>query len=211
MAHRYQFDDNFLIITDEGTPGALGDSCAETARYAILKGHPVGVWSDFRTNIGYLRHPDSIWREDDTSSDQLVPYLIVLDLQNEKDLLQEARSRLKWTNANKHIASVGLMLLSRNWLTTLSIVNLIQGFIFKVPFRWNDGSRSIERTEKTSADYLNWFIIAVYLKRKKVPFSGLAKKVVTKEKLLERVNNYYSNPDAAWIVQAYEAAIPEVY
>ncbi len=77
---------NYVIVMEQnpvGDPGNLGDSCAETSRYAHLKmlldDYKLDVnLNTFVTPLGYIRHPDvpDSWKEKNTSEDQVKPLFL---------------------------------------------------------------------------------------------------------------------------------------
>ena len=77
-----KFDNLGLLITNEPEPGCLGDSCAETSRlgliHLVLGKDYAPLCAQFITKIGIVRHPFSLWREEDTSNDQMRPLYLYL-------------------------------------------------------------------------------------------------------------------------------------
>jgi len=191
----------------EGDPGNLGDSCAETGRYQHLC-RQLGetdftiYLGRFITDAGILRHPDSPWREDDTSSDQVLPlYLGGTDLTKArvKIILQRAGYR----TGNGDFINPKLFALIKDNTFLLNISLAAQAAIFKLPYRWNDEKKWFESTEGSSADYLNFIHAALYA-------SSWVRRLVSKEKLIERVQHYYRvEPNSAWVVDLYKRVIQE--
>jgi hypothetical protein len=82
-------DEYGLIRTEHDTmPGAIGDSCAESARYYLLKKglyqmtkaeevNFARAFRHLRTDQGYLRHPlaPEGWRESDFVTDQALHFI----------------------------------------------------------------------------------------------------------------------------------------
>lgn len=178
------------VVMEQSSPeGNLGDSCAETARYAHLKmllGDYVADYdlNQFITPLGFVRHPNSIWREDDMSSDQMLPLLLAIR-RNEDARQLIIHSRLSnYHTGNGDIVSPGLFaeLVDSQTLRTLFLLG--QLLLWKLPYRWSDSKNMFEANEESSADYLNFIHIAVYAPR-------WLRKRIGPSKLMFKVRDYY--------------------
>jgi len=85
----------------------------------------------------------------------------------------------------------------------LNLINCLQGLLFKVPFRWSDEHHSFERSQSSSADYLNYFIVYYFLKRT----GRWATLNVPTQEVVAKVRSYYRNQvNSDWLVAHYEKA-----
>lgn len=197
---------------DQG-PGDLGDSCADTARIAVLTLFPLLDLRVFRTTEGYVRHPNSPWREDDFSSDQAAPLMIGYALEY-PDHWWEMKCRLSTGHTgNGRKLSPGLWALvhEKDWL--LALITVLQGFLFLFPLRWSDSHHGDikhwwQRIQwgGDEGDYLNWVSFLEYLDsvrwRKVVKFCY---HIRTPETVVKKVRAYYANqPNSEWILEIYE-------
>jgi len=196
-----KFDELGCLIREKyepGHPANLGDSCAETARHVILSGEPRPL-SQFVTSAGFLRHPNSIWREDDTSADQVLPLILCRPW-----YAKGFRIKIPGT---KTIMSAGLWAAWHKHYRLLNVVNIVQGWLFNIKWRIADGGK-IERSEGQVQDFLNFICVYVFLKR-----SGKwATLNQSKEKCMAAVRKYYlegpdAEPNAEWLVDLYEKAL----
>lgn len=217
-----KFDNNNLIVLEQCEfPGNIGDSCAETARYQILAAFfdhkQVVNLSAFITDKGVIRHPDSPWREDDTSGDQVAPLLAACSV-FQPELADKVCGQLianKYRTGNDKLISPGLAALMRKhknksfqWFFDLSIVG--QALLFKLPIRWSDDKKRLELSNDSSADYLNFVNYLAYslLKEKMTWPCRLAMKLVSKELVLQKVQDYYKpEPNSSWLINLYKEAI----
>jgi len=153
--------------------------------------------SRFRTDNGYVRHPNSPWREDDFSSDQALPLWLAYQ-QMSKDYLG---SEMTW-HIHNNLYRTGngdfippnffFMILEWRWAVSLCVV--LQALIFKFPWRWSDSKKWFESNEDMSADYLNWTMTALFA-------HGWARGVISRDKLKERFAHYYRHePNSAWFL-----------
>jgi len=204
--------DSFLVLVMEHSSfeGNRGDSCAETARYAHLKMLLGDYKSDVNLNIfvtplGYIRHPEvpDSWKEKDFSEDQGKPlYLAFKKMQSPQ--MDEMKKRIN--NADNRMGNGDLItpgfygiLHDYNWLNTTSV--FVQSLIFKFPYRWSDSKKWFEKSEGSSADYLNHIHTAVYAPK-------IIRKMVSKDRLKERIRHYYSNePNSQFIIDLYDQVI----
>lgn len=210
-----KFDEFGCIITDQEDPGCLGDSAHETSRFVVLGGQVApGVLGQFVSNAGFLRHPNApygppraldSWRESDATSDFVFPLLMASDL-IDPELAERIRARLRstWTVGPGHIAAPALMALAYRNLWLLKKLTQAQILIFKIPWRWSDSGTmrgklwKFERSEGSSADWLNLFISILYLKRQ-----GIVVKFDV-EKVREKIVSYYKDqPNSQWVVDKY--------
>lgn len=205
-----------LVMEKDGMPGDLGDSCAETCRYVILKGsaiYPVTVtFSNFSTPLGFVRHPDAPndWRENDFASDQCLPLLMATDLFDGVDFsIFSDRIKHTWATAPGKVASPGVMCVTCQWLHLFGFLLFIQFLIFKIPWRWSDDKRikswwKLVSSDGESADWLNYYTSFVYLASKGITWPQA---FLDKTKAMTKVRSYYANqPDSDWVVTNYEAA-----
>lgn len=194
-----------------------GDSCADTCR-AIVLGEPDLSWGWFVVEQGYLRHPELqgivSWNEADFSNDQFLPLLMVL-LLNDPTMFSivqsENKTKIRGTNT---ILSAGCWALLRKQFWLLNLINIVQGWILKLPYRWSDNEQmkgkffKFEKTHGESADYLNYIVIYVFLKRMK-KWATLNRPV---DECLSKVEDYCLNgndfePNSQWIVDLYRKAL----
>lgn len=196
-----KFDSLGCLIREKyvpGHPGNLGDSCGETCRAKIL-GSQRSDFMRFCTPNGYLRHPNSIWREDDFSSDMLLPLLMAADLVYVGT--QSNRWRIRGTNT---FVSAGVWAMARKQYWLLNIVNIIQGWLFNLSWRIADGGK-IERSEGKVQDWLNYICVYVFLKR----MGKWATLNQSRERCMKAVRKYYLEgddwePNSNWIVELYD-------
>ncbi len=211
-----------IVMERDNWPGNIGDSCAETSRYAVLTGQSLPL-SVFMTETGFVRHPTAPasapgsgenWREPDFTSDQALPLLMGFDLgrQGYPTLLVLARAKIinmGMRTAPTKLASIGVRCLVSANLQLLAASQVAQALIFKIPWRWSDDQRikswwKLVPNEGQYADYLNYYVTAVYLRRRGVMWANV---VLDREKSLQMVRNYYAGePNHDWIIAAYEAA-----
>lgn len=204
-----KFDERGTVVMENGPwPGNIGDSMAETSRFAVLYrvispiGTPASNLPCFMTPTGYIRHPTApaAWREGDTTSDQLIPYLMALDLCKEVVLLDLAKHRCKWTCANSKIAHPALMALARGSLSLFGILTIIQALVLMIPFRWSDDDSlkgklwKFVSSEGSTADYINFAVAIYYLKEKNYRKTvKLLLLLQPADKILSKVKSYYAN------------------
>ncbi len=199
-------------MEQNGYPGNIGDSCAETSRYAHLKDLLNEDRSDvdlqqFQTETGFVRHPTAPegWREDDFSGDQALPlYLASRDNPSADPIYWKLRNSIETTGYKSgngdFISPVFYGLVTdKQWLVSLSTA--VQGLLFRFPYRWSDAYKNIERQEGSSADYLNYLHAAVYA-------SPYARSFVSKATLKQKIRDYYEvEPNSLWLVQLYDRVI----
>lgn len=226
-----KFDDFGIVITHAEDPGCLGDSCANTARFAVCRGVEKGEFdpknfdmvkdttlSLFISEHGFLRHPDApfgpprslvSWRESNASSDQVFPLLLAAD-QEGLEIADIIRSRLRktWKVGPGKLASPALMALAFENYKLLKIFTDAQTLIFKFPWRWSDDNRmkgklwKFERSDGSSADYLNYAAAIIFLRRKRIYVK------FNRSKTLEMITAYFEpEPESDWIVDAFRWAL----
>lgn len=204
-----------LKMEASGYPPNIGDSCAETSRWLHLlellhKDDNVNpdILYKFMTDKGFVRHPNAperdtngdSWREDDFTSDQGLPLYLAAksyDLTSlENNIKTTIKSNYFRTGNGDFVNPIFFaVLINSKWL--LNIVLFFQILVFKFPFRWSDSKKQFERSEGSSADYLN-FIHALFYSSKWV------RKFVNPEKLLKKVIDYYKDePNSKWIMDLY--------
>lgn len=193
-------------------PGSIGDSCAETARYAhllMLNGEyrlPV-LLNRFITHTGYIRHPTAPdgWRESDFSSDQALPLYLALKRNAAIPELLQAESRLRWRTGNGQLVSPALFFAIRRLDVMFSLVTLAQVALFKLPWRWSDERHWFERSEGSSADYLNWLHCAVYCPR-------WIRRLISADLLKQKIADYYKpEPNSAFLLSLYNKIIEKYW
>jgi hypothetical protein len=202
-----------LIMEHVDWPGSIGDSAAESGRYEHLKmllGDYVNICNleKFVTPEGYVRHPTAPdgWREGDFSTDQALGlYLAWRRGANYTRTAQmERRIKRNWyRTGNNDIVSPGFFaeLMDSQVLRTTFL--LIQLLLFMLPYRWNDETKSLERMEGSSADYLNFIHCLAYAPK-------FIRKLVNKETLTQKVKHYYRNEPNAFVVDLYVKVINDV-
>lgn len=189
----------------EGNSGNLGDACAENARIVHLQIRlirPTDIPLQlFRTALGYVRHPDSPWRENDMSSDQLLPlYLCYKQLYQSLGYEMFDRiERAKWHTGNGDIVSPGFYAFLKDWQWLVDANVLAQALILNLPYRWSDSKKWFEKTG--SADFLNWIHAAFYAPH-------LVREFISKKTLKEKVASYYApEPNSQFLIDLYNTAI----
>lgn len=215
----------FVNLEQSPFPGSIGDSCAETSRYVLLSyilGKDIKInLSPFITSKGVLRHPDSPWREDDTSDDQVSPLISVCSVTAPelayKVIKQLEENHLKTGNGKLiHLTTLAQLerVCHRSGLWAWDIVILAQALILKLPYQWNDGKKKFTKTQDNSADYLN-FINYLALASTTRTFGLLCKlacKIISKELALNKVQSYYAQePNNQIILDLYAKAIPIIW
>lgn len=204
--------DEFKTVKFEqtGYPGNIGDSCAETSRLSHLR-QLLGLstndlaLSPFVSTTGFLRHPTAPegWRENDFTSDQGLP-LFVASRGTDPSIAELLQSRIKaagYRTGNGDLVNPMFfgLLTDRMWL--VNAATAVQAVLFKLPYRWNEAHKTIEKMEGSSADYLNWIHGAVYAK----PW---ARKLVSKETLKAKIRNYYAvEPNSEELINLYDQVI----
>lgn len=214
--------ENGLVVLEQCEfPGNIGDSCAETCRLYVLKrfiGAPVEnekeILSQFITQKGIIRHPSSPWREDDTSSDQVLPLVVSATSWNEPipcSLFLNRTGNGDLVSPNLFAAQKRLLGKS-SWIYDLSILG--QSVVFKIPFRWNDEKKSFESSKDSSCDYLNFVMVliqAVETNSMTWPIKR-AIKITDKDMVLAKIKHYYrSEPNCENLISAYSLALEKIW
>lgn len=216
-------DSNGLIEMEHcAFPGNVGDSCAETCRYISLVAFVFNSFEQqafskaiemFLSPVGVLRHPKSPWREDDTSSDQVLPLVVAADFCG----FDLPGFVFKTKTGNGDYVSPMLFAVQKRfkrkqyWFFDLSI--LAQCYVFKIPFRWNDEKKSFEGSKGSSCDYLNLIISLIHSVKTKTETWPIKKaiKSLDKDVVFQKVKDYYSNEPNAFVVSWYEKAITKLW
>lgn len=221
----YLDNSGYVVMEEVGAPGNTGDSAAESGRLytlrAVLGDKVVVDLSGFITEKGLLRHPESPWREDDMSSDQISPLITAAFLQDPKSLepiLTHIRKN-HYRTGNGNLITPGLYANIRRaenrrmlWLSDLAVLG--QTLIFKLPIRWSDSKKWFEKNNESSADYLNWINNIAFAKAKgKLTWPlKLSLVLIPKDKVLEKIKHYYKNePHSDWVINLYEKVIEDLY
>ncbi len=190
-------------------PGNIGDSCAETSRYAHLKlllGDDIDDvnLNCFVTTRGYIRHPTApdAWRERDFSSDQALPLFLAFSLFDAKQA-QKMKYRMedyKWRTGNGNLVSPLLYALLNESQFLLKLFVVIQALLFAFPTRWSDSKNQFESSIDSSCDYINYIHCTV-----KVPRHY---QLVHLDFLKEKVRQYYHNePNSEFLIELYDKVI----
>lgn len=194
---------NLMVSETSPYPGSIGDSCANTARSQVLNPKQTTCLQSFFTDTGCVRHPTAPdgWRESDFSGDQLLPLYLASD--DETKLRLRKRFPTRSGNGNFLAPVVWSAMRELHLLTNFFL--FLQALLFMLPYRWSDHEglkwyQRLEKTEGSSADYLNWFIVCVYLKRmNKLYFN------IDIDEVSHKVFDYYANePNNVEVLQDYE-------
>lgn len=217
-----------ILMEQTGFPGNVGDSCAETFRYALLKqflGQPLPeeevlkAISNTETTRGFLRHPTSPWRENDFSGDQWLPrFLAITPFKPFCAQMMIVRLGVDGyrTGNGDPIAPILYAAVKRfgnnNQPTFFDVALLIQVPLFLLPFRWSESRGWFESNKDSSADYLNWFIYLVHCEiHGHSLWSKLSKRWMNPKRLIEKVTQYYKVEPNAFVVPLYEQAVKRMW
>jgi hypothetical protein len=186
-----------VVMEQSGHPGNTGDSMAETSRLFILGDRRVNL-HPFITEQGWVRHPNTPWREPDMSNDQLLPWVLATQLATTPYFNFNAykiRGSSTWLQP-------GTICAMRGWYSMLNIINCLQGYALKcLPYRWSDSKKWFERTDDHSADYLNYTIVFLFLAQTNRP----ATLSIHPDLIMQKIKRYYRpEPNSEWVVQNYE-------
>jgi hypothetical protein len=205
-----KFDDLGCLVREKyeaGHPGNLGDSLAETARYQILSGDKTCDFVQFMTMDGFLRHPLSPWREDDTSPDQMIPLVLAINIRNGN------KWRVNWWRipGTKTICPPGLWFAIRGHWRMLELANQVQGWLLGLSYRIADDGK-LEKSQGKVQDFLNLIIIHLALKKIGQP-TKLPRPV---DECLRAIETYYLNgpdaePNSEWLVETYRRELDPTY
>ena len=209
------FFDNIPAIVSEQSTGdsAIGDSCAETARFIVVTYTDGNVTYDvtgfaFRTDKGYVRHPNIVqWREEDFSCDQALPLFLAYKLKG-PPMAEEMKDRIKaagWRTGNGTLISPMFYAILKGNKFLLNLAVAGQALLFKVPWRWSDSKKAFESSQDASGDYLNWWMGAMQA-------SPWARNLVPPSVLISKVEHYYRNePNNSTILALYSNSIRRTY
>jgi len=213
------FDHHGAIALEQSAfPGSIGDSCAETSRYLLVSNPTFGqlavIWK-FETPEGYVRHPESPWREDDFSGDQALPLYLVFDWYGLGEERERFENRLRdngWKTGNgDYISPLFMSAIRRahgrqNWLTDLPILFHALGARY-FPYRWSDSKKTIERNDDHTADWLNYYHVLLQAKRRGPTWvSRLAAKITPHSMIMEKIKSYYAiEPNHQFLIDAYQS------
>lgn len=170
----------------EGSPGRIGDSCAETFRYYHLKffvdhinhlntseyekdrENVAKAYTILKTPTGYLRHPNVPldWREKDFAADQGIPMYLCLwayDLPFQGSEMESHFQEAGWRTGNGDLLPPTFFVARERSRTRpfvswdLSLWGQALAFRY-LPFRWSDDKNKkwYERIERTSASSADW-------------------------------------------------------
>lgn len=212
-----KFDENQLILSGaDSSPADMGDSCAETSRYAHLLQKlntelPMDL-NAFRTESGYVRHPSPLlpvdWRESDFSSDQALPLYLAMRNTRYGFGADEMKRRIReagWKTGNGDYVSPMFFALLVDSKLLINLTVAAQALMFSIPFRWSDSKKRFESTNDSSGDYLNWFHASLYA-------SPWIRKLVSKETLWAKITHYYRNePDNTELLDSYRKVLERNY
>lgn len=191
-----------------GYPGNIGDSAANTSRAEVLnpKGRDL---SPFVTDKGFVRYPTapdawtdadgvyhSSWRETDFSDDQMLP--LYMGGSPEIRAKIKSRNRFMAANGGLHNPITMCIINDLNILTNIPLL-LQKYFMMYIPYRWSDADglkwyQRFEKTSESSADWINWIVTAVYLKRHNRLYIDIPLDVVS-QKVLDYFHNEPNNEE----------------
>jgi len=206
-------DELGLMVSETSPhPGSIGDSAANTARAQVL--NPVEGYQNFLqafvTPTGFVRHPSAPdgWRESDFSDDQMLP----LYMAGDENIRSKIKERSRFTSPTGGPHNPITLCIINDLLILTCLFLLIQKCLMKyLPYRWSDRDglkwyQRFERTSESSADWLNWITVAVYLKRRNRLFITVPVDYVS-----HKVFHYFTNePNNAAVLQDYEVALKEI-
>lgn len=207
-----------VVMEKDGMPGDLGDSCAETGRYVILKNddHDVNLLA-FMPAYGFFRHPNvpPAWGPADFTSDQ-GNYLMMASRLVALTYFCIVRDRVKargWRWAiGGHRLMIDSICIANQWWNLLGVCALVQMLFNAFPIRWSDAH---DRTgvwnywrftwsNDSTISFVTVFVTMVFLKRVGVTWPS---KFFNREKYLAKVKSYYANqPNSDWFIQLFEKA-----
>lgn len=210
------FIDSYMVLVMEHSSyeGNRGDSCAETSRYVHLKMLLGDYYMDvnlntFVTPLGYIRHPEvpEDWKEKDFSEDQGKPLYLAFkkagfhQADQMKKRIKDAGNRM----GNGDLITPGFWGILHDSKLLVNMSVLIQSLIFKLPYRWSDSKKWFEKSEGSSADYLNHIHMAVYSPK-------WIRRLVNKEVLKNKIKDYYSiEPNSQFVIDLYNQVIEKYW
>lgn len=213
-----------VIMQSVGWPGDIGDSCAETGRYIVLRGSadPQINLMAFVTDIGFIRHPTSPWKEDTFTTDQALYLLMAADLTDRplRDIVVSKLRRMGWQTAPGKPAHPNLYFLAHRWYQLCGLTEIAQMMFNLIPFRWHDGNDGTESwgafrrrfwrfksAEGSTVSFMTTLLGCIFLKRVGVRWPL---RILNKEKYLAKTRAYYANqPNSEWFVAMFERATYE--
>lgn len=210
-----------LVMEHVSYPGNIGDSCAETCRYFHINRNAtlgeVEAIRNFRTDTGYIRHPDAPvdWREKDFSSDQATPLYLSFVKYDLYDYALEFESRVRaagWRTGNGDILPLIWITIFRRahnkqtWASDIPL--LLQSLTLRfLPFRWNDERKTVESTADSSSDWINHFHVLFQAAQSPTWISKLARLITPHNLIMGKVRHYYNiEPNVQFLLYAYETA-----
>lgn len=165
-----------------GSLAAVGDSIHETSRAYILGYKGPLNFAQFKTDMGFVRHPRCIgvpdWDEADMSNDGLLPYMLATG---------ETDVGTFYIKGTKTLLSLGSQLVKLRLFRLLALANFVQSWVGTDP-----------------ADTLNLAVITVYL-RNNGYWAPLA---MSDKTIMARVIEYYDVEPNSWIVSYYRNYFP---
>jgi hypothetical protein len=218
------FDMHGYIAMEQNAPsdpGRYGDSCAETCRAELLlcmNDHE--VIKGFITDKGYVRHPDSPWREDDFSGDQALPlylYFVQFGMDFERIQFEQRLRENGWKLGNGDFVSfqlMSVMLRANDKQSAVSDLVLLGEILILrwLPWRWSDAEKKLENATNHSADWLNYYHSLAYsITVRPTWVSKLAAWLTPVGLLVTKVKDYYKpEPNSEWLVDLYETVAKRV-
>lgn len=212
----------FLEMEHTSFPGSIGDSCAETFRHLTLERflNPIfdfpieTVYQKIKTEKGYLRHPTSPWKEDDFSGDQATPLFIALELFARFDLSKEVKTRFKWKYGNGDLIQPTFKAAVERKSLFWDFFIYGQAMSMKhLPYRWDDGTKSIEKSKDSSCDFINFIHLILHAEfLGHTYFSRKAKEVFSADFVMKKVVQYYApEPNCDFLLDLYEKSVYKVF
>ncbi len=226
------FIDNYktVVMQENGYPGNIGDSCAETGRVVHLKAllKDGTVQYDLYAFIipeGFTRHPTApekgalepkadgspsdSWRNPSMTTDQMLPLYVAGDA-GLKNLIKLRIEADGWRTGNGDLVSPVFYAILKEWYWLVDLSTIAQALAFKLPYRWNEarwkrGENPFESNTESSGDYLNYIHAAIYANK-------YARKFVSKETLKAKVRHYYRNePNHDELIALYDQVIDNFF
>lgn len=224
-----KFDHHGCLVREAPRPTGneianLGDSCADTCRFFIVGGFiPESQNSNwpverFRAAFwkGWLRHPDLFdvkgWDHEDFTNDQLVPLLLAQYLAAKEWVRPDLFVNFGFIKGTwKPVQPAVYAILYRKWWF-LNFLNLVQGFLLGLPFRWSDDESDgpgFKSSKGKVQDYLNMVAIYVFLKRIGYSKARLPRPLneCVEALILYRTGPVDPEPNWQWEIQQFISAI----
>lgn len=215
----------FIVMEQCAYPGSIGDSAAETGRYVTLMYFNKDIkhidLSNFITPKGILRHPESPWREDDTSGDQVAPLIAASALLQPKvaDIIIKKIRDNNYRTGNNNLINPGILANIKRHEGSIiqglyDLAFLGQGLLLKLPYRWSESKKTFEKMEESSADYLNLFnsLFLAKIRGGLTLPQKLTLKLLSKEHVLNKIKSYYKvEPNSEFLIKEYEKALEVLY